>query len=118
MTVKELASPLFQARGWLKYLGNGSLLGGVLGALTGFGLLLAWVPIWQGVLLIRAGRLIELAYHQEDGASLREVLESVKIYFILMGVLSLGGALLLLLSLFGLIGFSLFGGLDALLGQF
>lgn len=115
MTVKELAGPLYQARGWLKYIGYGSILGGGLGALTGVGLLLAWAPIWQGVLLVRAGQRIELAYHQEDAAILHGVLESIKTYFILMGVLSLGGAVLLLMALFGLVGLGLLGGL---FGQF
>jgi hypothetical protein len=55
LAVRELSVPLFQAKGWLKFLGILSIIGGVFQALTIVGIIYAWIPIWSGVLLHQAG---------------------------------------------------------------
>jgi len=44
-----------QSRGWLKFIGLLSLIYGIITALTIVGILIAWLPIWMGVLLFQAG---------------------------------------------------------------
>lgn len=87
-TVQELSLPIYQAKGWLKFLGMLSILGGILQALSVIGLLWAWLPIWMGVLLFQAGSSSELA-RAGDGQSFLRSLGSLKTYFVLNGVLSL-----------------------------
>lgn len=86
--VHELSLPLYQAKGWLKFLGTLSILGGILQALSVIGLLWAWLPIWMGVLLFQAGASAETARAGDRQAFLRS-LGSLKTYFVLNGVLSL-----------------------------
>ena len=86
--VQELSLPLYQAKGWLKFLGILLILGGILQALSVIGLLWAWLPIWMGVLLFQAGASAEPARAGDRQAFLRS-LGSLKTYFVLNGVLSL-----------------------------
>jgi hypothetical protein len=46
--------PLSDAAGWMKLLAVFSIISGILAALTIIGLIFAWLPIWIGVLLMRA----------------------------------------------------------------
>jgi hypothetical protein len=57
--VQELSVPIYQARGWLKFLGVLSIMSGVGQALSLVGILVAWLPIWMGVLMFQAGSNIE-----------------------------------------------------------
>ncbi len=54
-SVEEMFAVATQSKGWLKFLGVLSIIGGVLSALTIVGILVAWLPIWMGVLLFQAG---------------------------------------------------------------
>ena len=87
--VRELSVPIFQAKGWLKFLGILSIIGGVGQALTIVGILFAWLPIWMGVLMFQAGSNIESAAQFGDKFSFLRSLGSLKTYFVLQGVLSL-----------------------------
>ena len=87
--VRELSVPIFQAKGWLKFLGILSIIGGVGQALTIVGILFAWLPIWMGVLMYQAGSNIESAAQFGDKFSFLRSLGSLKTYFVLQGVLTL-----------------------------
>ena len=57
-----LSAPDAQARknakamtGWMKFIGIMTIIGGCFQALTIFGLVIAWLPIWMGVVLTKAG---------------------------------------------------------------
>ena len=54
LTVMNVMKPLSDAAGWMKLLGVLSIVSGIFLALTIIGLLFAWLPIWVGVLLLRA----------------------------------------------------------------
>ena len=60
-TVQELSSPIYQARGWLKFLGVLSIISGVGAALSIAGIIFAWLPIWMGILMFQAGSSIDSA---------------------------------------------------------
>ena len=53
-TVREVGLPIYQSKGWLKFLGVLSILQGIMAAITLVGLVIAWLPIWIGVVLHRA----------------------------------------------------------------
>ena len=90
-SIQELSVPIFQARGWLKFLGVLSIIGGIGQALSIVGILFAWLPIWMGVLMFQAGSSIEAASQLGDKFSFLRSLGNLKTYFVLQGVLSLLG---------------------------
>ncbi len=109
--VQEMSMPIYAARGWLKFLGILSIIGGVGQALSIVGIIVAWLPIWMGVLMFQAGSSIDSAGQFGDRFAFLRSMGSLKTYFILQGVLSLIGiviavsmlCILFILPLFGLI---------------
>jgi hypothetical protein len=111
-SVQELSVPLFQARGWLKFLGILSIIGGVGQALSIVGILVAWLPIWMGVMMYQAGSNIGNAGQFGDKGSnignagqfgdkfafLRSM-SNLKTLFTIMGVLSLLSIILALIMI-------------------
>ncbi len=93
-TVQELSSPIYQARGWLKFLGILSIISGIGAALSIAGIIFAWLPIWMGILMFQAGSSIDSAGQFGDRFAFLRSLGSLKTYFILQGVLTLVGILL------------------------
>jgi hypothetical protein len=90
-TVQQLSVPIYQARGWLKFLGVLSIISGVGSALSIVGILFAWLPIWMGVLMFQAGSSIESAGQLGDKFAFLRSLGNLKTYFVLQGVLALIG---------------------------
>jgi hypothetical protein len=91
--VQQLSLPIYQARGWLKFLGGLSIISGVGSALSIVGILFAWLPIWMGILMFQAGSSIESAGAFGDKFAFLRSLGSLKTYFVLQGVLTLLGLL-------------------------
>ena len=89
--IQQLSLPIYQARGWLKFLGVLSIISGVGSALSIVGIIFAWLPIWMGVLMFQAGSSIESAGSFGDRFAFLRSLGSLKTYFILQGVLTLLG---------------------------
>jgi hypothetical protein len=89
--IKEVSIPLYQARGWMKLLGILNIIGGVLAALSIVGIIIAWLPIWMGVILYQAGSSSEQAYFNGDKYSMTKSLNQLKLYFTINGILALLG---------------------------
>jgi len=87
--VRELTLPIFQSKGWLRLLGVVSIASGVFAAITIFGILYAWLPIWIGVLLFQAASSVERAHLTGDKMVYFDSLNKLKIYFIIQGVTTL-----------------------------
>jgi hypothetical protein len=87
--VQELSAPLYQARGWMKFMGILSIIGGATQALTIVGILYAWLPIWMGVLLYQAGSSIESAGQFGDRFGFYNSMSRLKTYFVVQGVMTL-----------------------------
>ena len=75
--------------GWLKLVGIVSIVTGGLAALTLIGIITAWLPIWQGVLLLRAGNDLQSGSKDEQYEKVVSALKNLKIYFIIQGVVIL-----------------------------
>ncbi len=84
---------------WLKFVGIATVASAVPMALTIFGIVIAWLPIWLGVLLIQAGS----AAQRGDERELLRMVEKLKTYFIVQGLLILLGiaAVVLITMFFG-----------------
>ena len=68
-----------------------SIIGGIVQALSIVGIIVAWLPIWMGVLMFQAGSSIDTAGNAGDKFAFLNSLGSLKTYFVLQGVLSLIG---------------------------
>jgi hypothetical protein len=84
--VKELSAPLYEVKGWLKFLGVLSIVYGVLMVLTIWGIIICWLPIWMGVILLKAGTSVEVAHESGDKAQLLTSLGKIKTYFTVAGI--------------------------------
>lgn len=75
----------------MKLLGVLSIIWGVMIALSIVGILVAWLPIWLGILLFQSASAVERAHLQGDEAGLIEALGKLKTYFTIAGVLAVIG---------------------------
>ena len=98
--IRELSIPLYQCKGWMKLVGVMSILGGALYALTLIGIIIAWLPIWMGVLLFQSASAIELAYQSGDRDTMTRSLAKLKTYFIITGIVTLIGIIVGILAFF------------------
>jgi len=87
--VKELTNPLFTARGWMRFLGVLTIIYGAISALTIVGILVAWIPIWAGVLLLKAAGDLETARFNGDKGRFLSGLNQIKTLFVLSGIILL-----------------------------
>jgi hypothetical protein len=87
--IKEISIPIYQARGWMKLIGVLMIIGGVLYAITIIGIIIAWLPIWMGVVLYQAGSSSEQAYFSGDKYSLIKSMNQLKLYFTITGIMTL-----------------------------
>jgi hypothetical protein len=87
--VQEVSLPIYQSKGWMKLIGILSIIGGVLYALSIVGIIVAWIPIWMGVVLYKAASAIETAHQSGNKYALNESLGNIKTYFTIMGILTL-----------------------------
>ncbi|MFQ5628014.1 MAG: DUF5362 family protein [bacterium] len=105
--VKEISSPLFESRGWMKLIGVLAIVQGGLIALSIVGIIIAWLPIWMGVILYQSSSTIEQAMHTGDKQSVILSLQKIKLYFTITGVITLIGiaivALAFAMGLFGIL---------------
>lgn len=110
--VKELTLPLFNARFWMKLMGVVMIVYGVLVALSIVGLIIAWLPIWIGVLLFQSAGALESAFQTGDRDAAIRGFEKLKLYFVINGVLMLIGVILAVI-VFMMVGVAGLMGMDA-----
>ena len=105
--VQQVSTPLYDARGWMKLTAILSIINGVLIALSIIGILIAWLPIWMGVVLYKSASEVEPAREQGNKMNMIESLGNLKTYFTIIGVLNLLGIIFLVgtlcLALIGII---------------
>jgi hypothetical protein len=93
--VQQLSMPIYQARGWLKFLGVMTIIGGIPSILFLVGIL----QIWIGVLLLQAGSSLDSAGKFGDKFAFLNAMGGLKTYFIIQGVITLIGILVTLTML-------------------
>ncbi|WP_424946669.1 DUF5362 family protein [Candidatus Spongiihabitans sp.] len=74
---------------------------GAMMALSVVGLIIAWLPIWMGVVLFQAAGKADGAYVGEDEELLVASLAKVKLFFIINGVLMLIYVVMMVMMMFG-----------------
>jgi hypothetical protein len=73
--------------GWLKFIGVFYIIVGALSAISIAGIIIAWIPIWMGVLLFQSGSSAITAQGGQRIDELANVVKRLKTYFIINGVL-------------------------------
>ncbi len=87
--VREVSGTLFEANGWMKFLGVLMIVFGVICALTIIGIIICWLPIWVGVLLMKAAKATENAQATGNKQELLTALTKLKTYFMINGIVAL-----------------------------
>jgi len=89
--IKEVSLPLFNSKGWIKFLGILMIIYGGFVALSIVGIVIAWLPIWLGVLLNKAANKVEQAHYTGNKLELMEAHKNLGTYFTIYGVLAIIG---------------------------
>lgn len=89
--VKEVSNPIFNNKFWVKFLGILMLIYGIFMALSIVGIIIAWLPIWLGILLMRTASNIEQAQILGNKIALIKAQQSLSTYFTIYGVLAMIG---------------------------
>ena len=89
--VRLMGVPLSQGKRWIKVLGILSIVQGVIAALTVIGIIVAWLPIWVGILLYQTATTMERAYSLGDRRTFAEAMTKLKTYFLIQGIVALLG---------------------------
>ena len=92
--IKELSYPLFSSKTWVKLLGILMLVYGVLSALTIVGLIIAWLPIWLGVMLLQVASGVENAQLNGNKEPFLKAMKNLSTFFTIYGVMALIGIVL------------------------
>jgi hypothetical protein len=78
----------------MKFVGVMLIIYGVIQAITILGIIIAWIPIWLGVLITSASNRMDAAYNAGDKYSFIEAQMKIGSYFTVFGVLLLIGLVL------------------------
>lgn len=116
---QQVRENILGMKGWLKFLGILMIISGALQALSLVGIVIAWLPIWLGVILTQAGSRAQEYVSSGDTQALVQFTGKLRTYFVVTGVLTIislclavvGGIIALALGLFA-------GGLPQLLRQY
>jgi len=84
----KIVLPLYESRLWIRLFAACLIFYGALFTVTGVGILVAWVPMWIGVLLLLASRTIKIAYENNDEQALMRSLARLKTIFTILGLSS------------------------------
>ncbi len=86
---RRLEYAVMNMKGWLKFLGILNIVGGALYALTIVGLVVAWLPIWMGVLLVQAANQADRYVALKDPEAFVGMMEKFRTFWALLGILTL-----------------------------
>ncbi|TVS20787.1 MAG: hypothetical protein EA424_02220 [Planctomycetaceae bacterium] len=109
VAIRGVIEPLYRGKFWMQLLGVVSILYGVLLAITIVGLIVAWIPIWAGVVLIQAAGASSRAFESGDAVEMTRAMAKLKTYFTIFGVLMLIGIILTVVGMVFGIGAGLMG---------
>jgi len=97
--LREAGLPIYQGRNWIKFLGVMSIIQGVVMVFTIVGILIAWLPIWMGVILYQSATKMEQVYATGDKGGFHESMSKLKLYFMIQGIMALIGIVVTIFAL-------------------
>lgn len=84
--LKRLSEPLYRVKGWIKFAGVMTIISGAFQVISIWGILIAWLPIWMGVLLISASNFIGKAYESDAEHDMLTSMGKLGTYFKIFGI--------------------------------
>jgi len=114
--VEEILGPIVDGKFWMKLLGVLMIISGALQALSIIGILIAWLPIWLGILLFQAAGAAEQALTSNDIGRARYACDRLRLFFMIQGVLVLIALVLMALMMFLGLGAGILGSMSSQLG--
>ncbi|MGM0700893.1 MAG: DUF5362 family protein [Pseudomonadota bacterium] len=112
-SLRDLIEPLYRGKFWMQLTGVMLILSGIMTALSIIGLIVAWIPIWAGVVLMQAAGATHRVYTGSDVHEMKYAMSKLKTYFTIFGVLIL---IYLIFAVLGMLmgiagmGFGIMGG--------
>ncbi|MFW2438960.1 MAG: DUF5362 family protein [Arenicellales bacterium] len=89
LQTSKIVLPLYESRLWIHLFAGCLIIYGSLITVTGVGILIAWVPIWIGILLLLFSRTIKTAYNKNNEQALMHSLSRLKTIFTILGLSSI-----------------------------
>jgi len=89
MQTRKIVLPLYESRLWIHLFAGCLIVYGALITVTGVGILIAWVPMWIGILLLLFSRTIRTAYEKNNEQALMRSLKRLKTIFTILGLSSI-----------------------------
>ena len=77
----EILTPLYNAKGWIKFSGVISIIMGVLSSFSIVGLLTGWTMIWPGVILFLASSKLKKSYEDDNMEGLQDTMQKLAFNF-------------------------------------
>ena len=86
--INTLITPLYQSLFWIRLFAACLIFYGALITVTGIGVLVAWVPMWIGMLLLLTAKAITQAYIDNNEQAFNLTLNRLKTIFTILGLSS------------------------------
>ena len=99
MLVRRLGVPIYMSRGWIKFLGVLSIIQGIVAVFSIVGLLIAWLPIWIGIVLYQSATIMERAHLTGNEVEFVRSMDKLRLYFVIQGILALLGIIIMIFAL-------------------
>lgn len=94
-----IIQPLYEVKGWMKFLGVIYMISGILACITIFGAITGWIPIWIGHLLMKTSKSLEDGYGNNNTGELKGAVGNIGLTIKLFGILTLIGLIINLLMI-------------------
>jgi hypothetical protein len=85
----KVVIPLFEAKGWIKFLGIMMIIGGAFACLSIWGIIIAWLPIWIGVLLNQTSNNLDLGIRSNNANTVESGMRKLKTVFTIYGIMAI-----------------------------
>lgn len=99
VAIQEIKRTSNEMAGWLKFIGVVAIVYGALIALTIVGIIIAWLPIWMGIMLYSAGKKANDAQFSNNPMYLVEMMRKLKTFFLVQGVLLIIGLIGIIIAI-------------------
>ncbi len=84
--IQRMQEEVSRTKGWMVFWGIVSIISGALSAISIVGIVVAWLPIWMGIVLLQAGGRGGDFASSKDFQHLSQMLSKLRLYFLIGGI--------------------------------
>ncbi len=110
--VFQVTRPIFEAKGWLRFMGIVYIIQGILCCLTIVGAIIGWLPIWMGILMNKAAGNVETGISTRDPRAVHTGMDNLRVLFKIQGIMMILGIIAMLLYMVLIIFVIAMGGMN------